>query len=170
MAQDVIGQDVYMALSGFYEDLDSHIFYVVKNAAMNGVSPDLTAMDIEEELEKSFGESNSAALLSGVLASAYVIGMREVFDPSKIVGYKYDATFDDSTCEICDAWHNTFIKADDPNMPGLPMHPRCRCVLVPVYAGEEPSGWLSGGDWATDDQTGQIASSHPTRNGYGGKA
>jgi len=169
-AEEILSQDVYMALNGFYDELDRSMFYIVRNSALNQVSPDLTAMDIETELDKAFGENKSTILLAGVMAGAYVIGQREVFDPSVIVGFKYDATFDDGTCEICDAWHDTFIKADDPSMPGLPMHPKCRCVKIPVYAGEEPSGWLSGGEWATVDDTGGIASSFPTPNGYGGGA
>lgn len=49
-----------------------------------------------------------------------------------IVGWRFTATLDGRTSEICRALDGSVFKAGDPNIPQPPRHRRCRSVLVPV--------------------------------------
>jgi len=47
-----------------------------------------------------------------------------------IVGYQWDAFFDERTCPECAALHGKFWRKGNEKRP--PLHPNCRCVLLPV--------------------------------------
>lgn len=169
-AAEIISQDVYMALSSYYTNLDKHLFYAVRNVTLAGGSPQLAALEIGGVVAKELGATAGQRITQGILTSGYMMGQKEIFSgiSENIAGWKYDATYDDVTCEDCIAWHDTFIAADDPGLPSPPMHGNCRCVLIPVYAGEDPGGWVSGGEWATSSEVGKLNSLHNNAIGYGG--
>jgi len=165
---DIIRQDVYMALAGFYERLDRMLFYAVRNIMMSNASPQEVSIAITGVLNAELGVAHAGQIVTGMLESGYGMGMTEVFSgDNDIIGWKYDAVIDDLTCDECIGWHNVFIRAGEGGLPSPPMHPNCRCELVPVYANERPSGWIADGRWATPDELKELGLTHRAK-GWGG--
>ena len=73
---------------------------------------------------------------------------REIYSENEkyISGYKYLATLDRRTCEICGKYDGKIFKTLD-DCPVLPIHYNCRCVIIPVIKGmekiadERPDEW-----------------------------
>ena len=62
-------------------------------------------------------------------------------------GYRWTAVLDERTCVRCAAMDGRFFPLEDP--PRIPLHPRCRCLAVPVASrrSEAPPRGQSFGDW-----------------------
>lgn len=70
-----------------------------------------------------------------------------------ITGYEWSAVLDQSLCPICAALHGSYLTAAEAETKWPPRHVSCRCVLLPILAGEEvpekvfpsgqefPEGW-----------------------------
>jgi hypothetical protein len=61
----------------------------------------------------------------------------------QIQGFQYSAVLDESTCDYCAALDGATFQIDDPDsIPDCPpIHPACRCILIPILMDEETPEW-----------------------------
>jgi len=62
-------------------------------------------------------------------------------------GYRWSAVLDERTCVRCAAMDGKFFPLDAP--PQIPLHPRCRCLAVPVETRQQtaPPRGQTFGNW-----------------------
>lgn len=93
--------------------------------------------DVAKRLAKVGATSrNAAATLAETMTAD--VGQRaqiqsfETLFGDALAGWRYVATLDGRTSEICRALDGMVFAADAPELPRPPRHPRCRSVLVPL--------------------------------------
>jgi len=77
--------------------------------------------------------SNEAASLARttLMAASNEAAIESYRDSGRVVGLRWNATFDTRTCPVCASNHDREFPIDD--APAIPAHPGCRCVWVPVF-------------------------------------
>lgn len=77
--------------------------------------------------------SNEVASLARttLMAASNEAAIESYRDSGRVVGLRWNATFDTRTCPVCASNHNREFPIDD--APAIPAHPGCRCVWVPVF-------------------------------------
>ena len=58
-------------------------------------------------------------------------------DPRKVEKYIFRTQLDRRVCEICAAWDGHEFEPNDNNIPKIPLHINCRCVMEVVYKNPE---------------------------------
>lgn len=93
--------------------------------------------DVTQRLAKVGATSrNAAATLADTMAAD--VGQRaqiesfEALFGGALAGWRYVATLDGRTSEICRGLDGMVFAVDAPDLPRPPRHPRCRSVLVPL--------------------------------------
>jgi SPP1 gp7 family putative phage head morphogenesis protein len=93
--------------------------------------------DVTQRLAKVGATSrNAAATLADTMAAD--VGQRaqiesfEALFGDALAGWRYVATLDGRTSEICRGLDGMVFAVDAPDLPRPPRHPRCRSVLVPL--------------------------------------
>lgn len=97
-------------------------------------------------------------------------------NPDVYQGYTWSAIFDPKTCEVCMALSGGIFDLDTgaplpespvqatPDVPHPPQHPNCRCIMLPVVAGEEPPQETTYDDWLREQpEKDQIEALGPRR-------
>jgi hypothetical protein len=61
---------------------------------------------------------------------------------NELQGFQYSAILDESTCSLCEELDGKTLSIDDPNVDETPpLHPQCRCILIPITKDEEAPEW-----------------------------
>jgi len=106
----------------------------VKERLIGGLASGESLSDISKDVADiaDLTESAAARLTRTELAAASNDALRAAYEANDDVidGYTWDATLDERVCARCGALHGTFYPTGS-NPPGPPLHPNCRCVLVP---------------------------------------
>jgi SPP1 gp7 family putative phage head morphogenesis protein len=171
-AKEILKNSIYVTLSKRYADITSDIYHVLVNAVSGGVSPRVAMTQVARTLEASgYGGANATTIVRTSLSKAYNQGRMDVFaplsdpdgvTPGGIIGFRFDATMDNVTTDVCSRLHKKYFRVDDPNLPEPPMDYNCRSVLTPVFSGEEP--W--DGEWTSLDESASLTADSKT--GFGG--
>jgi len=172
-AKQVLRNRVHEGLKGQYAQMESQVYYLLENALKD---PPLSEIEIKSQLNNFFRDHGlaiaTATFVGTGLAQSYNDARMSVFgplqdadgiSPETIIGYNVAVIVDEATTDTCLEWVGAFVRADDPNLPQPPLHYRCRTVLIPVYAGEEPWG---GAQWATSADAKEKSALIP--EGFGG--
>lgn len=121
----------------------------VQKAMIQGSSTEKLA----RQIKKDFGSSAYQAqrLINTEVARAVTTAQNEAYRNSGVVStVMWSATLEDNTCDICAEYDGQYFALD--NHPALPAHPGCRCAIVPVVRGWQPSQRLDNTrPVATDD-------------------
>ncbi|MEY8403198.1 minor capsid protein [Oscillospiraceae bacterium 44-34] len=108
----------------------------VQKAMIQGSSTEKLA----RQIKKDFGCSAYQAkrLINTEVARAVTTAQDEAYKNSGVVSMvMWSATLEDNTCDECASYDGQYFALDD--HPALPAHPGCRCALVPVVQGWQPS-------------------------------
>lgn len=108
----------------------------VQKAMIQGTSTEKLA----RQIKKDFGSSAYQAkrLINTEVARAVTTAQDEAYKNSGVVSMVlWSATLEDNTCDICAGYDGQYFALD--NHPALPAHPGCRCAIVPVVQGWQPS-------------------------------
>lgn len=108
----------------------------VQKAMINGTSTEKLA----RQIKKDFGSSAYQAqrLINTEVARAVSEAQDEAYNNSGVVGkVMWTATLEGNTCDECAGYDGMYFPLGD--HPSLPAHPNCRCTLVPVVEGWEPT-------------------------------
>lgn len=96
-----------------------------------------TALDsVDEAFNKSgpdfikLADSTQAGILNDILKALYKSHL-------DITGMRWNSTLDSRTCILCASLSGTPLELDDPRKPPDFTHPSCRCVLTPIFKGDE---------------------------------
>jgi len=112
----------------------------VKKRLTSGLAAGDSLGEISRDISKITGQTESAAarLTRTNLAAASNDALRATYEANEDVldGYIWDATLDERVCARCGSLHGTFYELGD-KPPGPPLHPNCRCVLVPHLRDED---------------------------------
>lgn len=121
----------------------------VQKAMIQGTSTEKLA----RQIKKDFGSSAYQAqrLINTEVARAVTTAQDEAYRNSGVVSMvMWSATLEDNTCDVCAGYDGQYFALD--NHPALPAHPGCRCAIVPVVQGWQPSQRLDNTKpVATDD-------------------
>ena len=108
----------------------------VQKAMIQGSSTEKLA----RQIKKDFGSSAYQAkrLINTEVARAVTTAQDEAYKNSGVVSMVlWSATLEDNTCDVCAGYDGQYFALD--NHPALPAHPGCRCAIVPVVQGWQPS-------------------------------
>lgn len=108
----------------------------VERAMIQGTSTERLARKIKND----FGSTayQSKRLINTEVARVVTAAQDQAYRSSGVVSMvMWNATLEGNTCDDCSAHDGMYFALDD--HPALPAHPGCRCVLVPVVQGWEPS-------------------------------
>jgi len=182
MARALLRNRVYFMLEDRYNDIASKLWYEL-DLLIRGQITDETALSNVRNLlyNAGFDESRARTLVSTSLADAYEMGIETVFRPIEsrdpmtteegaIIGYTLSPILDNLTCEECQTLEDLFFLVGDPDLFFPPLHYNCRCVALPVFAGESPwnaTGDEESGHWLTDAER-ALVRQHPPLPGFGG--
>jgi len=112
-----------------------HVRNDVERALLQGTSPEKLARKVKSD----FGSTAYQAqrVINTEVARATMAAQTESYKASGVVTrVMWDATLEDNTCDECAALDGKIFDIDD--APDLP-HPNCRCALLPVVDGWQPS-------------------------------
>jgi SPP1 gp7 family putative phage head morphogenesis protein len=99
----------------------------IVTGAVRGSGPRATARLAREALDLTRYEAER--ITRTVFARANAEARAETFRELRVELVQYDATNDDRTCDYCGSRHGLVYKIED--APEVPLHPMCRCVLLP---------------------------------------
>lgn len=108
----------------------------VQKAMIQGTSTEKLA----RQIKKDFGSSAYQAkrLINTEVARAVTTAQDEAYKNSGVVSMVlWSATLEDNTCDVCAGYDGQYFALE--NHPALPAHPGCRCAIVPVVQGWQPS-------------------------------
>ncbi|WP_312729361.1 minor capsid protein [Enterococcus sp.] len=108
----------------------------VEQALIQGTSPEKLARKVKSD----FGSTAYQAqrVINTEVARATTAAQMESYKASGVVNrVMWDATLEDNTCDECAALDGKVFDIDD--APSLPIHPNCRCALIPVVDGWQPT-------------------------------
>lgn len=108
----------------------------VEKAMLQGQSLEKLARQIKAD----FGSTAYQAqrVISTETAKAVTAAQDEIYRSSGVVQQvMWDATLEENTCDECAENDGEYYPIDD--HPDLPAHPNCRCALIPVVEGWEPT-------------------------------
>ena len=124
------------------KDVNSLAEDVRKNAArvlIDGMDKGLGAKAIAELLADATGGTlaRSETIARTVIMKTYVDTAMDLYDDAGATGYEIFPTDDDRVCIEClkaamEGGHPRVYK----ERPTVPVHPNCRCVVLPVFEGE----------------------------------
>lgn len=182
MARALLRNRVYFMLEDRYNGLASSLWYELDLLIRGQISDETALSNIRNLLfNEGFDESRARTLVTTALADAYEMGIETVFRPIEskdpntsevgaIIGYTISPILDDLTCEECQTREEKFFLVGDPDLFFPPFHYNCRCIALPVFAGESP--WNAtedeeSGHWLTADER-ALVRQHPPLPGFGG--
>lgn len=116
--------------------LASRVSSDVEQALIQGTSPEKLAKKVKSD----FGSTAYQAqrVINTEVARATTAAQTESYKASGVVNrVMWDAALEDSTCDECAALDGKIFDIDD--APDLPLHPNCRCALIPVIDGWQPT-------------------------------
>lgn len=108
----------------------------VQKAMIQGSSTEKLA----RQIKRDFGSSAYQAqrLINTEVARAVTAAQDEAYKNSGVVSMVlWSATLEDNTCDVCAGYDGQYYALD--NHPELPAHPGCRCAIIPVVQGWQPS-------------------------------
>lgn len=101
----------------------------------NGVATGLSTRAIAQNINNAVGRGtvNAMTIARTETNRAYREASRGYYDETPgVIGWRWQAALDLRTCVICWAQHGRVFKTAQK----MATHPNCRCVMVPVFAGE----------------------------------
>lgn len=153
---EALRNDVYISLARFYGDLQSSVYYTLRDGVMSGASARDIMENLYAECDGAMTEGRAQTLVNTTLARAYEEARHSVFceiesadpattEPGVIIGYESVAILDDATTPECEARAGLFFTPAEAAADPIPRHYNCRSVYVPLFSGEEP--WTDRGWW-----------------------
>lgn len=144
-----------VAYAGIIEDFGKNFVNKYRSFFFDIIAASYITGSSFEELKESF-KARKNAIDRGVKAEAETLGSslgtqydRIVFtrNSKKFTGFIWSAILDTSTCLVCGEL-NGKVYHDITKAPMYPVHPRCRCILIPFtedildYIPESYSSWF----------------------------
>jgi len=103
--------------------------------AVRGAGPRAGAREVRDAIGVT--RSEAERITRTVLMRSNNEARRRGFENAGIEFVRFDATNDTRTCPYCAARHGMVYELK--NSPGLPLHPNCRCVLLPFQRDASPA-------------------------------
>lgn len=140
--------------SDYLDSVESTLFKTWDSSVRTGYLTGETTQQIVKNVLGSVSGSNKALLESGsvrklrnslvtntrTVLQAFANESRNAFfkDNDKIFsGYRWLATLDLRTCVLCGSFEEKYrFTADVDDIPSIPVHPNCRCIVIPVIKSE----------------------------------
>ena len=108
----------------------------VERAMIQGTSTEKLARQIKKDVGSSAYQAKR--LINTEVARTVTAAQDEAYKNSGVVSsVMWTATLEANTCDVCAGYDGMYFSVGD--HPALPVHPTCRCALVPVVHGWEPS-------------------------------
>lgn len=116
--------------------LTNRLYNDVRKALVSGKSTEKLA----RQIKKDYGVTayQASRLINTEIARAMSMAQDEIYQNSDVVQkVMWDATLEGNTCEICANLDGQYFSKD--NHPDNPRHPLCRCCIIPVVDGWQPT-------------------------------
>lgn len=112
----------------------NRIYNIMVNAIRNGKSLKEARDEVQKALKKTRKdlEIEITSILNGIAndtAKAFAIENKTML--------LFCTALDDSVCSDCNDREGEIYKNDDPDLPNPPLHPNCRCRLIPVPSDDD---------------------------------
>jgi SPP1 gp7 family putative phage head morphogenesis protein len=134
---------VSSTFSSYLDSIDSRLYSTWDSAVRTGYLSGQTSQQIVKTVIGVAGTGTISSLRKSLEANTRTmlqsfadVARREVFreNDNLFSGYKVLATLDLRTCLICGTFDGKTYKSLD-DIPILPVHLNCRCVLIPIISG-----------------------------------
>ncbi len=115
--------------------LKLRLYTDIQKAVMNGTSTE----KLSKSIVKDFGVSahDAARLINTEVSRVVATAQDKIYNDSDVIEQvMWCATLENNTCSECGDLDGT-IKPKD-NHPNIPVHPLCRCCVIPVIDGWNP--------------------------------
>ena len=99
----------------------------IVRGSVRGIGPRKTARMVRDAIDMT--KSDSERITRTVFMRANNDARDQTFRDMHVRHLQHNATNDDRTCEYCEARHGMVYRVSD--APDPPLHPHCRCVLLP---------------------------------------
>lgn len=117
-------------------DLAKRVRTDVEKALVQGISPEKLARQVKNTYGSTAYEAKR--LTNTEVAKSVMYAQDDIYQNSDAVKIVlWDATLEDNTCEICADLDGQYFEKD--NHPDCPVHPNCRCCIIPVVEGWKPT-------------------------------
>ena len=112
----------------------NRLYNIMVNAIRSGKSLKEAREEVQKALNKTRKdiESEINSILNGVandVAKAFAVENETML--------LFCTALDNSVCGACNDHGGKIYKSDDPDLPNPPLHPNCRCRLIPVPNGDD---------------------------------
>lgn len=107
---------------------------------LTGLSTGQSPYKIATELSKSLnvGKNVAQRLATTEYMNKLNMGQKKAYEEAGYDEVRWHAVEDERKCAVCGKLHDTKFKLNE--APHAPIHPRCRCILLPVIDEMEESG------------------------------
>lgn len=126
-------------INGLGEDIKKDIGRVVRDAVTNGWSMQRAAKELRSVLDAKKWRINTIARTEVMRAAN--MGRLNAYKKSGVVkGKEWVTAWDDRTCprcSDCDGHRTLLDQAFDCGVMAPPLHPNCRCTIVPIFIDED---------------------------------
>lgn len=121
-------------------DNKTKMINTLRNNLVEGMEQGYDIKKLAKNISDTMGSSayDSMRLCNTETARVVNNAQMEIYNKSEVVQkVLWSATLEDSTCEDCASNDGQYFDLD--NAPDLPEHPNCRCCLIPVIDGWQPT-------------------------------
>lgn len=107
----------------------NRIYNIMVNAIRNGKSLKEARDEVQKALNKTRKdlESEITSILNGIANDT-----AKAFSVENNTMLLFCTALDNSVCDDCNDHEGRIYKNNDPDLPNPPLHPNCRCRLIPV--------------------------------------
>lgn len=112
------------------------IFEAISSGLADGKTLKDIRQDILIEMKKT---QRSISAQVNTIINGIVNDVNMAFAAKNNLQLRYSAVLDKSTCEECGDLNGNIYQSNDPDIPSLPRHYNCRCVLEVLFPGQNES-------------------------------
>lgn len=127
------GEPLSKHFEGIAEPVRNRMF----ESLFAGIATGRPNASIAKEIKDAvgFGAARALTIARTETNRAYREASRKYYDDAgEVVGWRWVAALDLTTCPICWSLHGRIFKTSEK----FATHPNCRCTMVPVFAGDPP--------------------------------
>lgn len=130
-ALDVLVTRDLSGLKGITDEMSKQIMSEITDGMLRGDSMDKVAKAIDDRID-SIGRSRAEVLARTETMKAFNEGSLTQYDKHGITEVEWLAAPGDRTCDECMSLDGQRFPID--SKPDCPLHPNCRCIILPVIA------------------------------------
>jgi hypothetical protein len=143
---------MYAWIKGHAESAVNAQYATITKVMTQQAQDDLDNDQTDDQIVFNAGEAGEEHISEEKNTGEYILPVQSVNEgrfnlfqeySDQIQGFQFSAILDTSTCDYCAALDGATFQIDDPDSIAdcPPIHPACRCILIPILMDEETPDW-----------------------------